>query len=116
MAEEKNIEPILVPAAFSEIEREDVIAAIKTCYDPEIPVDVWELGLIYELTVVMNNVHVRMTLTSPSCPAAGTLPGDVESKIKSIAGVKDVTVELVWDPPYQSSMMSEEAKLELGFM
>ncbi len=116
MTEEKNIEPTVNANAFSEIKREDVIAAIKTCYDPEIPVDVWELGLIYELSIVMNNVYVRMTLTSPSCPAAGTIPADVETKIKNIPGVKDVTVELVWDPPYQTSMMSEEAKLELGFM
>ena len=116
MTEEKNIEPTVTENTFSDIKREDVIAAIKTCYDPEIPVDVWELGLIYELSIVMNNVYVRMTLTSPSCPAAGTIPTDVETKIKNIPGVKDVTVELVWDPPYQTSMMSEEAKLELGFM
>ena len=109
---EENISSLTV----TEINRDEVIKMIKTCYDPEIPVDVWELGLIYELTVVMHNVYVRMTLTSPSCPAAGTLPGDVENKIKSIPGVKDVTVELVWDPPYNSTMMSEEAKLELGFM
>ena len=111
MTEENNIS-----STVTEINRDEVIKMIKTCYDPEIPVDVWELGLIYELTVVMNNVYVRMTLTSPSCPAAGTLPGDVENKIKSIPGVKDVTVELVWDPPYNTTMMSEEAKLELGFM
>ena len=111
MTEENNISSTVV-----EISKDEVIKMIKTCYDPEIPVDVWELGLIYELTVVMNNVYVRMTLTSPSCPAAGTLPGDVESRIKSIPGVKDVTVELVWDPPYNTTMMSEEAKLELGFM
>ncbi|HAP01597.1 MAG TPA: FeS assembly SUF system protein [Bacteroidetes bacterium] len=111
MSEENKIS-----STVAEVSRDEVIKQIKTCYDPEIPVDVWELGLIYELTVVMNNVYVRMTLTSPSCPAAGTLPGDVENKIKSIPGVKDVTVELVWDPPYNTSMMSEEAKLELGFM
>jgi len=111
MSEENKIS-----STVAEVSRDEVIKQIKTCYDPEIPVDVWELGLIYELTVVMNNVYVRMTLTSPSCPAAGTFPGDVENKIKSIPGVKDVTVELVWDPPYNTSMMSEEAKLELGFM
>jgi len=97
--------------------REDAIAVLKTCYDPEIPVDIWELGLIYELSVYgMNNIYVRMTLTSPSCPVAGSLPGDVETKLKTIPDVQDVKVELVWDPPYDPSMMSEEAKLELGFM
>ena len=99
------------------ITRDDLIAAIKTCYDPEIPVDIWELGLIYEMSVYgMNNIYVRMTLTSPSCPAAQTLPADVEEKIKAIPGANEVKVEVVWDPPYDQSMMSEEAKLDLGFM
>jgi len=98
-----------------EITREEVIDVLKTCYDPEIPIDIWELGLIYELTVVMNNIHVRMTLTTPHCPAAQSLPSEVEQRLKSISGVKDVTVEIVWDPPYNTSMMSEEAKLTLGF-
>ena len=98
-----------------EITRDDVISVLKTCYDPEIPVDIWELGLIYEITTVMNNIYVRMTLTTPNCPAAQTLPSDVEQKLKKIPGVKDVNVEIVWDPPYDSSMMSEEARLELGF-
>lgn len=99
-----------------EITRDEVISAIKTCYDPEIPVDIWELGLIYELNVVMNNIYVRMTLTSPACPAAQSLPADVEQKLKAIPDVKDVSVEVVWDPPYETSMMSEEARLQLGFM
>ena len=98
-----------------EITREEVIDVLKTCYDPEIPIDIWELGLIYELSVVMNNIHVRMTLTTPNCPAAQSLPSEVEQRLKSIAGVKDVSVEIVWDPPYNASMMSEEAKLTLGF-
>jgi len=100
---------------IKEITRDDVINVLKTCYDPEIPVDIWEMGLIYEISTVMNNVHIRMTLTTPNCPAAQTLPSDVEQKLKKITGVKDVSVEIVWDPPYDSSMMSEEAKLELGF-
>jgi FeS assembly SUF system protein len=97
--------------------KEEVIRAIKTVYDPEIPVDVYELGLIYDLKVFpINNVFVSMTLTSPSCPSAGTLPGEVEQKIREVEGVNDVSVELTFDPPYSTEMMSEEAKLELGFM
>lgn len=97
--------------------KEKVIAAIKTVYDPEIPVDVFELGLIYEIKVFpLNNVFVLMTLTSPSCPSAGTIPGEVEQKIKEIEEVNEVTVELTFDPPYSQEMMSEVARLELGFM
>jgi FeS assembly SUF system protein len=97
--------------------REKVVAAIKTVYDPEIPVDVLELGLIYEINVYpVNNVYVLMTLTSPSCPSAGVIPGEVEQKIKDIEGINDVKVELTFDPPYSQDMMSEAAKLELGFM
>lgn len=97
--------------------REKVMAAIKTVYDPEIPVDVLELGLIYEINVYpVNNVYVLMTLTSPSCPSAEAIPGEVEQKIKAIEGVNDVKVELTFDPPYSQDMMSEAAKLELGFM
>ena len=94
-----------------------VIDAIKTCYDPEIPVDVWELGLIYEINIdEENNVKVQMTLTSPSCPVAETLPPDVEDKIKQVEGVKSAKVEITFDPPWEKSMMSEVAQLELGFM
>ncbi|GIV32476.1 MAG: SUF system Fe-S cluster assembly protein [Chitinophagales bacterium] len=94
-----------------------VIEVLKTCYDPEIPVDIYELGLVYEVQVdPSNNVKVLMTLTSPSCPVAETLPDEVEQKIKAIEGVKDVKVELTWDPPWDQTMMSEAAKLELGFL
>jgi len=97
--------------------REKVIAAIKTVYDPEIPVDVLELGLIYEINVYpVNNVYVLMTLTSPSCPSGELIPGEVEQRIKEVEGVNDVKVELTSDPPYSQDMMSEAAKLELGFM
>lgn len=97
--------------------KDKVIAAMKTVYDPEIPVDVFELGLIYEINVYpVNNVYVLMTLTSPSCPSAEVIPGEVEQKIKAIEGVQDVKVELTFDPPYSQDMMSEAAKLELGFM
>lgn len=97
--------------------RDKVIAAIKTVYDPEIPVDVYELGLIYEISVFpVNNVFILMTLTSPSCPSAEVIPVEVEQKVKEIAGVNSVEVELTFDPPYSQDMMSEAAKLELGFM
>ena len=97
--------------------RDNVVAAIKTVYDPEIPVDVFELGLIYEINVYpVNNVYVLMTLTSPSCPSAEVIPGEVEHRIKEIEGINDVKVELTFDPPYTQEMMSEAAKLELGFM
>lgn len=97
--------------------RDKVLEAIKTVYDPEIPVDVFELGLIYEISIYpVNNVYVQMTLTSPSCPSAEAIPGEVEQKIKAIEGVNDVKVEVTFDPPYSQDMMSEAAKLELGFL
>jgi FeS assembly SUF system protein len=97
--------------------RDKVVTALKTVYDPEIPVDVYELGLIYEInTFPVNNVFILMTLTSPSCPSAEAIPSEVEQKIKAIEGVGDVKVELTFDPPYSQDMMSEAAKLELGFM
>ncbi len=97
--------------------REKILAALKTVYDPEIPVDIYELGLIYEITTYpINNVHIMMTLTSPSCPSAEAIPTEVEQKVKAIPGVNDVQVEITWDPPYSQDMMSEVAKLELGFL
>lgn len=97
--------------------RDKVLTALKTVYDPEIPVDVYELGLIYEINVFpVNNVFILMTLTSPSCPSAEAIPSEVEQKIKAIDGVNEVKVELTFDPPYSQDMMSEAAKLELGFM
>jgi FeS assembly SUF system protein len=111
--ETQNIET----APVTENLRDKIVAAIKTVYDPEIPVDVYELGLIYEINVFpVNNVYIRMTLTSPSCPSAEVIPGEVEQKIKGIPGVNDVKVELTFDPPYSQDMMSEVAKLELGFL
>lgn len=94
-----------------------VIEALKRCYDPEIPVDIFELGLIYEIRIDDNaNVHIKMTLTSPACPVAGSLPGDVQIKVKSVPGVNDVKIELVWNPPWDRDMMSDIAKVELGMM
>ena len=92
-----------------------VIAALKTCYDPEIPVDIYELGLIYGVKVgAEGHVEIQMTLTSPACPVAGSLPGDVETRVRSVPGVCGVRVELVWDPTWDREMMSEAAKLKLG--
>ena len=97
--------------------RDQVLAAIKTVYDPEIPVDVYELGLIYEINVYpINNVHILMTLTSPSCPSAEAIPVEIEERIKEIEGINEVKVEITFDPPYTQDMMSEAARLELGFM
>jgi FeS assembly SUF system protein len=96
---------------------QSVIDAIKTCYDPEIPVDIWELGLIYEINVNDDkDVKVVMTLTSPNCPAAESLPAEVEQKIKELEGIKSATVEISFEPPWEKEMMSEVAQLELGFM
>ncbi len=95
----------------------DVIEALRTVYDPEIPVDIYELGLIYEIDVDDEGaVAVDMTLTSPACPVAGTLPPQVESKIRSVPGVTDATVNLVWEPTWTPERMSEVAKLELGML
>jgi FeS assembly SUF system protein len=97
--------------------KDKVVGAIKSVYDPEIPVDVYELGLIYEISVYpVNNVYVLMTLTSPSCPSAEVIPGEIEQRIKEIDGINDVKVEITFDPPYSQDMMSEAAKLELGFL
>ncbi|MFT6880991.1 MAG: FeS assembly SUF system protein [Psychromonas sp.] len=97
--------------------KEKVIEAIKQVYDPEIPVDVFELGLIYEVKVFpINNVFILMTLTSPSCPSAEAIPAEIEQKVREVEGVSDVSLELTFDPPYSQDMMSEIAKLELGFM
>jgi len=105
------------PAADATRIEEDVIAVLKTVYDPEIPVDIYELGLIYEVLVDENQaVDIKMTLTSPACPVAGTLPGEVEMRARSVDGVSQVRVELVWDPPWDKDMMSEAAQLKLGFM
>jgi len=93
-----------------------VIETLRSCYDPEIPVDIYELGLIYDIQVDAGagRVDVKMTLTSPMCPVAGSLPPEVEGKIRGIDGVRDVSVEVVWDPPWTPERMSEAAKLKLN--
>ena len=96
---------------------EKIVTVIKTIYDPEIPVDIYELGLIYDVFVNEDHeVKVLMTLTTPNCPVAETLPVEVEEKVKSINEVKDAEVEITFDPPWTQDLMSEEAKLELGFL
>jgi FeS assembly SUF system protein len=94
-----------------------VIEALRTVYDPEIPVNIFELGLVYKIDVDDHNaVHIEMTLTSPMCPVAETLPEEVKSKVEALEGVSGATVAVVWDPPWNPSMMTEEAQLELGMM
>lgn len=100
-----------------EVLKEKVIEKIKEIFDPEIPVNIWDLGLIYEVNVLpINNVQVVMTLTAPSCPAAQSLPHEVDQKIRTIEGVNDVYVEITWTPAWTKDRMSEVAKLELGFL
>ena len=94
--------------------KDKVIAEIKKIYDPEIPVNIYELGLIYDVDVKDNNVKVKMTLTTPNCPVAESLPKEVKDSIMEIEEVKNVELDLVWDPPWDKSMMSEAAKLELN--
>jgi len=98
------------------IEKE-IIDMLKTIFDPEIPVNIYELGLIYETKVDEDfNVSVKMTLTTPACPVAESLPGEVKERIKRIQDIKEVTVDLVWEPPWNQDMMTDEAKLQLGML
>ena len=94
-----------------------VIEKLYTIFDPEIPVNIYELGLIYEVEIMpINNVQIVMTLTAPSCPAAQSLPVEVDQKVREIEGVNDVYVTVTWNPPWNKSMMSEAAQLELGYL
>jgi FeS assembly SUF system protein len=96
---------------------EKIIKVIKTIFDPEIPVDIYELGLIYDIMINENfDVKIIMTLTTPNCPVAETLPVDVEEKVKTVAGVKSAKVEITFEPPWSQELMSDEAKLELGML
>jgi FeS assembly SUF system protein len=96
---------------------EQVLEALRTCFDPEIPVNVYDLGLVYDCKVEESGgVTVRMTLTSPHCPAVQSLPAEIEGKIRALQGVTDVKIELVWDPPWDPSKMSDAARLQLGMM
>ncbi len=99
----------------SDVLKETVIAALKTVFDPEIPVNIYDLGLIYDIAInEESHVHLQMTLTSPGCPVAQTFPGTVEQAVNQVEGVSDCTVELVWEPPWTQERMSEVARLELG--
>ena len=116
---EEQQDTAAAPAAAepaSELESQ-IVEALKTVYDPEIPVNIYEMGLIYNLDIEAGgDVKVTMTLTSPACPVAGSLPGEVQTKVESVDGVRSADVDLVWDPAWNPSMMSEAARLELGFM
>jgi FeS assembly SUF system protein len=102
------------PVDVGEME-EKIIAALRSCYDPEIPVNIYEMGLIYDLDIAPSgDVSVRMTLTSPACPVAGSLPPEVQAKVAAVPGVQSAKVEVVWDPPWTPERMSEAARLELG--
>jgi len=97
--------------------RNNVIAALRTIYDPEIPVNIFDLGLIYGLDIdAEGKVDIDMTLTAPACPVAGTFPGVVESRLREVPGVSDVSVKLVWDPPWSIHLLTEETRLELGLL
>lgn len=99
------------------IDRKDIIAAIKTVFDPEIPVDIWEMGMIYSIDPQEDGmVKILMTVTAPNCPVADTLPLEVKDAVSNVEGVKDVWVELTFDPPWTPDLMSDEAKLELGML
>jgi FeS assembly SUF system protein len=109
--------PTPEPLSAEQIEdlEKTIVAALCTCFDPEIPVNIYELGLIYAIEVAPSGaVAIRMTLTSPACPAAGSLPPEVQHKVRTLPGVTDAKVDVVWDPPWDKSRMSEAAKLQLG--
>ena len=93
---------------------EDIVKALKECYDPEIPVNVWDLGLIYDVNVDGDKVHVKMTLTAPGCPMHAFISKEVREKLQSVSGVKEASVEVVWDPPWSPDKMSPEARVQLG--
>jgi FeS assembly SUF system protein len=108
------------PATAKELEvlRDRIVGVLRSIYDPEIPVNIYEIGLIYSVDIDPNTraAKIRMTLTSPACPAAGTLPGEVEDKTRRVQGITDVKVDVVWDPTWSPAMMSETARLQLGML
>ena len=108
--------PVDVPVANEDL-KNNVIDALKSIYDPEIPVDIYELGLIYDVVISEDaDAVVTMTLTTPHCPVAESLPNEVELRVLSVPGIRDAEVKLVWDPPWDPSKMSDEARLELGML
>lgn len=116
LQEEDERQPAESTETDVETIRERIVDTMKSVYDPEIPVNIYDLGMVYEIDVQPDGTaKVTMTLTSPACPVAGTLPGEVEEKLNGVRGVRSGKVELVWDPPWTPERMSESAKLELGF-
>lgn len=109
--------PLIAPSSTDHPMYEQIVEACRSVYDPEIPVNIYELGLIYTIDITAENeVDIKMSLTAPGCPVAGEMPGWVADAVEPLAGVKQVNVELVWEPPWGMDMMSDEARLELGFM
>ena len=109
--------PLIAPSSTNHPLYESVVEACRTVYDPEIPVNIYDLGLIYTVEInEENEVNIKMSLTAPGCPVAGEMPGWVGEAIEPLAGVKQVDVDLIWEPPWGMDMMSDEARLELGFM
>ncbi|WP_227269478.1 SUF system Fe-S cluster assembly protein [Roseobacter weihaiensis] len=109
--------PLIAPSTTDHPLYDEVVEACRSVYDPEIPVNIYELGLIYTIDINdESEVAIKMSLTAPGCPVAGEMPGWVADAVEPIAGVKQVNVELVWEPPWGMDMMSDEARLELGFM
>ena len=109
--------PLIKPSSTAHPLYDDVIGALQTVYDPEIPVNIQALGLIYSVIISdENDVAIEMTLTAPGCPVAGEIPGWVADAVEPLAGVRRVDVEIIWDPPWDMSMMSDEARLELGML
>ncbi len=116
---QENLEgaPLIAPSTTDHPLYDDVVNACRTVFDPEIPVNIFDLGLVYTIDIgVENQVAIAMTLTAPGCPVAGEMPGWVQEAVASVAGVKEVDVNMTFDPPWGMEMMSDEARLELGFM
>jgi len=110
-------EPLITPSTTDHPLYENVVEACRSVYDPEIPVNIYDLGLIYTIEIgAESDVAIKMSLTAPGCPVAGEMPGWVAEAVEPLPGVKTVTVELIWEPPWGMEMMSDEARLELGFM
>ena len=110
-------EPLIQPSTEDHATYQDIVEAIRTVHDPEIPVNIYDLGLIYSIQIDAENaVKVDMTLTAPGCPVAGEMPGWVADAVEPLPGIKQVDVNLVWEPPWDMSRLSDEARLELGFM
>jgi FeS assembly SUF system protein len=96
------------------VSKDEIVTVLKDCYDPEIPINIWDLGLVYDISIDNENVGIKMTLTAPGCMMGGMIAEEVKAKVKAVSGVKDAKVELVWDPPWTPDKMSEEAKAQMG--